>query len=443
MRKIVLHILGTVLGASVACILGIVLLVHNINIISDQYEENISRSIQGQRTMDSISSTIYRTESLVWQHISSEQDVEYTQYEKQIDELLSHMSDLFSQLDESIEAEDDKAMLHTVIKQHVGFRSNVDVVLELSRNGSKQSAQYYVEMKLNPYFDTVNETLDEIGRNMEEKGQRATGEMEDSIRVARLAATLCLAVVAFVIATCIVVVVRHGRLIMNRQAEELQSHQQRVLALQYRTIVGMANLIESRDEDTGEHVKRTSWFVDRIARKLDEKGVYRDEIDNEFLENLWKAAPLHDIGKITVPDAILKKPGKLTEEEFEIMKRHAAQGGQIVYETMDGIEERQYIEMAHDVAKYHHEKWNGTGYPEGLSGEAIPLCARIMAVADVFDALISKRCYKPAMSIDQAFEIIEESAGSHLDPVVAEAFIELRPEVEQYLQEVNNSDIDH
>lgn len=443
MRKIVLHILGTVLGASIACILGIVLLVHNINIISDQYEENISRSIQSQRTMDSISSTIYRTESLVWQHIVSEQNVEYTQYEEQIDELLSNMSDLFSQLDESIEDEDDSAMLHTVIKQHVGFKSNTDVVLELSRKGSKQSAQYYVEMKLNPYFDTVNETLDKIGRNMEEKVQRAAGEMEDSIRVARLAATLCLAVVVFIIATCIVVVVRHGRLIMDRQAEELQSHQQRVLTLQYKTIVGMANLIEGRDEDTGEHVKRTSWFVDRIARKLVEKGVYRDEIDDEFLENLWKAAPLHDIGKIKVPDAILKKPGKLTDEEFEIMKCHAAQGGQIVYETMDGIEERQYIEMAHDVAKYHHEKWNGTGYPEGLSGEAIPLCARIMAVADVFDALTSKRCYKPAMSIEKAFQIIEESSGSHLDPVVAEAFIELRLEVEQYLQELKNSDINH
>lgn len=443
MRKIVLHILGTVLGASIACILGIVLLVHNINIISNQYEENITRSIQGQRTMDNISSTIYRTESLVWQHILSEQDEEYTQYEEQIDELMSHMSDLFLQLDENIEDEVGSAMLHTVIKQHVGFRSNANVVLELSRKGSKYSAQYYVEMMLNPYVDTVNETLDEIGRNMEEKGQRANNEMEDSIRVARLAATLCLAVVAFVIATCIVVVVRHGRLIMDRQAEELQSHQQRVMALQYKTIVGMANLIEGRDEDTGEHVKRTSWYVDRIARKLDEKGIYRGAIDDEFLENLWKAAPLHDIGKIKVPDAILKKPGKLTEEEFEIMKRHAAQGGQIVYETMDGIEERQYIEMAHDVAKYHHEKWNGTGYPEGLSGEAIPLCARIMAVADVFDALTSKRCYKPAMSIEEAFRIIEESAGSHLDPVVVETFIELRPEVEQYLQELNNSDIDH
>ena len=443
MRRIVLHILGTVLGASVACILGIVLLVHNIDIISNQYEENISRSIQSQRTMDNISSTIYRTESLVWQHIVSEQDVEYTQYEEQINELLSNMSDLFSQLDESIEDEDDSAMLHTVIKQYVGFRSNTDVVLELSRKGSKQSAQYYVEMKLNPYFDTVNETLDEIDQNMEDKGQRAASEMEDSIRAARLVATLCLAVVVFVIVTCLAVVARHGRLIMDRQAEELQSHQQRVMALQYKTIVGMANLIEGRDEDTGEHVKRTSWFVDRIARKLDEKGIYRDEIDDEFLENLWKAAPLHDIGKIKVPDAILKKPGKLTDEEFEIMKSHAVQGGQIVYETMDGIEERQYIEMAHNVAKYHHEKWNGTGYPEGLSGEAIPLCARIMAVADVFDALTSKRCYKPAMSIEEAFRIIEESAGSHFDPVVAAAFLELRPEVEQYLQELKNSDIKH
>lgn len=438
MRKIVLHIVGMVLGASVVCILGIVLLVHHINVISDQYETNISQSQQSQRTMDNISTVIYRTESLVWQHIVGGQDAEYAQYEEQIDKMLSDMSDLFSQLDESIDDEEDSAMLHTVIKQYVGFKSNTDVVLELSRKGSKQSAQYYVEIKLNPYFDMVNETLNEIDQHMENKAQLAAREMEESIRGARLTTVLCLGVVIFIIATCIVVVTRHGRLIMDRQAEELQSHQQRVMALQYRTIVGMANLIEGRDEDTGEHVKRTSWFVDRIARKLDEKGVYRDEIDDEFLENLWKAAPLHDIGKIKVPDAILKKPGKLTAEEFEIMKSHAAQGGQIVYETMDGIEERQYIEMAHDVAKYHHEKWNGTGYPEALSGETIPLCARIMAVADVFDALTSKRCYKPAMSIEEAFQVIEESAGSHFDPIVAEAFLELRPEVEQYLQGLNN-----
>ena len=129
----------------------------------------------------------------------------------------------------------------------------------------------------------------------------------------------------------------------------------------------------------------------------------------------------------------------LTPEEFEIMKSHAPEGGQIIYETMGGIEERDYIEMAHDVAKYHHEKWDGSGYPEGLAGEEIPLCARIMAVADVFDALISKRCYKEPIPFQKAYAIIEESVGSHFDPVVAGAFLKLRPEVEKYLLELEES----
>lgn len=436
MRKMTLHILISVLIASGACILGILLLMHNINTISVQYEENISESVRNRQIMADISQDIYRTESLVWQHIVNVEESEYDRYEEQIGALLDSVSELFAQLETNLADDADGEMLHTVVKQHVGFKSNTQVVLELSRNGSKQSAQYYVGMKLNPYFDTVNDTMAEINGNMEERGMAAAGQMEESIRAARLAAFVCLLVVGFIIVVCLIVVSRHGRRIVNQQEEELKNHQQRVMELQYNTIVGMANLIEGRDGDTGEHVKRTGWFVDKLARKLAADSVYADRIDEAFLENLWKAAPLHDIGKIKVPDAILQKPGKLTKEEFEIMKGHAAEGGEIIYDTMGGIEERDYIEMAHDVAKYHHEKWDGSGYPEGRSGEDIPLCARIMAVADVFDALTSKRCYKVAMSVDEAYKIIEDSIGSHFDPVVAKAFIELRPEVVEYLQKI-------
>ncbi len=437
MRKMTLHILTSVIIASIACILGISLLGSDINSISRQYEENISKSVQNQKMMASISEEVYQTESLVWQHIVNDEDAEYIRYEERIGELLEDMEALFAELEANLEDDADEGLLHTVAKQHVGFKSNVDVVLELSRKGSKRSAQYYVGMKLSPYFDNVNQTLNEINQNMEEKGRVAAEQMEEEIRSARLMAVFCLVVVGFIIVVCIIIVSRRGRLIVDQQAEELRSHQQRVMALQYNTIVGMANLIEGRDGDTGEHVKRTSWFVDKIARKLARDSVYREQIDDDFLENLWKAAPLHDVGKIKIPDAILQKPGKLTKEEFDIMKSHAAEGGDIIYETLGGIEEREYIEMAHDVAKYHHEKWNGEGYPEGLSGEEIPLCARIMAVADVFDALTSKRCYKSAMSIDEAYRIIEESAGFHFDPVIAGAFIELRPEVEKYLAEIH------
>jgi len=434
MRKRTLHILRVVIIASITCILGILFMGSNINSISRQYEQNISRSVHNQKIMASISRAVYQTESLVWQHIVNREESEYSQYEEGIGELLQEMSDLFAELEENLMDDAEGEMLHTVVKQHVGFKSNVEVVLDLSRKDSKQSAQYYVHLKLNPYFDDVNATIGEINQNMEQRGQEAAAQMEDGIRTARAATVFCLVVAGFIIVVCIVIVSYHGRLIVDQQEEELKKHQQRVMDLQYHTIVGMANLIEGRDEDTGEHVKRTSWFVDKIARQLAAEGAYRGQIDDAFLENLWKAAPLHDIGKIKIPDAILQKPGKLTPEEFEIMKSHTVEGGEIIYETMGGIEERDYIEMAHDVAKYHHEKWNGTGYPEGLSGEQIPLCARIMAVADVFDALTSKRCYKPAMPVDKAYAIIEESSGSHFDPVVAEAFLRLRPIVEEYLK---------
>ena len=141
---------------------------------------------------------------------------------------------------------------------------------------------------------------------------------------------------------------------------------------------------------------------------------------------MYRVAPLHDVGKIVVPDYILKKPGRLTPEEFEQMKRHASEGGRVVREVLNGVADEEYLSFASDVAACHHEKWNGKGYPNGLSGEDIPLPARIMAIADVYDALTSKRCYKEAMPPEKAFEIIREDAGTHFDPFLAEVFINHR-----------------
>ena len=213
---------------------------------------------------------------------------------------------------------------------------------------------------------------------------------------------------------------------VRRQTNKIERMQREV-------IISMANLIESRDGSTGEHVKRTSYYVELIAEELGRRGDFQDIISSRYLYNLEKAAPMHDIGKIKVPDYVLQKPGRLTEDEFEIMKKHAVDGGDIIRETMQNIEEDDYIRVAYNVATYHHEKWNGQGYPMGISGEEIPLEARIMAVADVFDALISKRCYKEAMPVDKAFSIIEESAGSHFDPQIAAVFLDLRPQIEASL----------
>ena len=198
--------------------------------------------------------------------------------------------------------------------------------------------------------------------------------------------------------------------------------------MQEHMISGMANLIENRDLDTGEHISRTSAYVKTLAEDARKDGVYDEEIDERFVSLMHTLAPMHDIGKVVVPDDILKKPEKLTDEEFEVMKRHAAVGGTVIREVLSGVTDEEYLSFASDIATYHHEWWDGTGYPEGLKGEDIPLSARIMAIADVFDALISERCYKKPMPREKAFQIIREEAGSHFDPKLASVFLKHKDE---------------
>lgn len=214
---------------------------------------------------------------------------------------------------------------------------------------------------------------------------------------------------------------------------EADKEGKRRLALQNHIINSLASLVENRDADTGDHIQRTSAYVEILARKAMEHGIYTDVITEEFIEVVRRAAPMHDIGKIVVSDTVLKKPGKLTPEEFEQMKLHAIEGGRIINEVIGVSEDKEYVAIASDVATYHHERWDGKGYPYGLQGTEIPISARLMAIADVFDALVSPRCYKEPMSQDKAFRIIQEESGSHFDPVLAQLFLDTRDETERVL----------
>lgn len=205
---------------------------------------------------------------------------------------------------------------------------------------------------------------------------------------------------------------------------ELKDNQEKIIKITEHIVYTLASLIESRDFETGEHVARTSAYVKLLAEFARKDGVYADVLTDEYISLLSAFAPLHDVGKIVVSDSILRKPGKLTDEEFEEMKKHASAGGMVVRQILDGIAEEYQMQFASDIAAYHHEKWNGKGYPEGLSGEDIPLPARIMAIADVYDALVSERCYKKPMTHEQACKIIEEDAGSHFDPKLAKVFLD-------------------
>ena len=215
----------------------------------------------------------------------------------------------------------------------------------------------------------------------------------------------------------------YNDLIQQDIQAKLIADQEAISRKQEHIISGLANLIESRDLETGAHVARTSEFVRLLAEFARADGVYREHLDDRAIALMYRAAPLHDVGKIVVPDEILKKPGKLTQEEFALMKRHAAEGGRIVREVLGSVADSAYLSMAEQIAECHHERWDGSGYPAGLAGEDIPLCARIMAIADVYDALVSERCYKKAMPAAEALAVIREESGTHFDPSLVRVFL--------------------
>ena len=210
---------------------------------------------------------------------------------------------------------------------------------------------------------------------------------------------------------------------------EVKRRTHEVQVVQDVTIVAMASLAETRDNETGNHIRRTQSYVKALAEKLRDNPRFARYLADNTPEMLYKSAPLHDIGKVGVPDAILLKPGKLTAQEFEIMKTHTTLGRDAILaaEKLIGVEDT-FLRLAREIAYCHQEKWDGSGYPQGLSGEAIPVCARLMAIADVYDALISARVYKPAMPHEKAVEIIRAGRDKHFDPVMVDAFLELQEE---------------
>ena len=211
---------------------------------------------------------------------------------------------------------------------------------------------------------------------------------------------------------------------------EVAAKTERIVALHDHLVIGMATMVESRDNSTGSHIRRTSEGVRILTETIREKGELR--LSDDFCEWLVKAAPMHDLGKIAVDDAVLRKPGRFTPEEFREMKRHAPEGARIVREILTDTEDEEFRRIAENVAHYHHERFDGSGYPEGLRGDEIPLEARIMAIADVYDALVSKRVYKDRYSFDEADRIILEGMGTQFDPRLRPYYEAARPRLEAY-----------
>lgn len=224
---------------------------------------------------------------------------------------------------------------------------------------------------------------------------------------------------------------------------EVAKRTQEVMAIQDVTILTMASLAETRDNETGNHIRRTQYYMRALAEYLRDHPRFRDYLDDKQIQTLFKSAPLHDIGKIGIPDRILLKPGRFEPEEFEIMKTHTTLGRDAIAhaEAQLGMEV-DFLVCAKEIAYSHQEKWDGSGYPEGLSGDAIPISARLMAVADVYDALISRRVYKDGMPHAKAVEIIREGRGNHFDPDITDAFLALEGEFRAIAARFTDSDAD-
>ncbi|WP_349920414.1 response regulator [Aeromonas veronii] len=206
--------------------------------------------------------------------------------------------------------------------------------------------------------------------------------------------------------------------------QEVQRRTREVMAIQDVTIQAMASLAETRDNETGNHIRRTQHYVKLLAELLREHPRFRHFLNDESIHLLFKSAPLHDIGKVGIPDHILLKPGRLTREEFEIMMTHTTLGRDAIQRAEDQLGfPVDFLRLAKEIAYSHQEKWDGSGYPQGLAGDAIPISARLMAVADVYDALISRRVYKAGMSHEEAVDIIRQGRGWHFDPDVCAAFL--------------------
>jgi len=224
---------------------------------------------------------------------------------------------------------------------------------------------------------------------------------------------------------------------------EVARRTEEVTAIQDVTILAMASLAETRDSETGNHIRRTQNYVKALAENLKTHPRFTHFLSDHNIQMLFKSAPLHDIGKVGIPDRILLKPGRFTPEEFEIMKTHTTLGRDAIAHAEASLGTRvEFLTMAKDIALFHQEKWDGSGYPAGLQGDAIPISARLMAVADVYDALISRRVYKEGMPHERAVEIIEQGRGKHFDPDMVDCFLSIQGEFQAIALRYADSDID-
>lgn len=403
------------------------------------YENSMEEAIENSIFMDKIRRLVNQellTSSFYTIATSNEVLAHYEQVEKNI---RAELTECLSDFGKRMVGNEKAKIFHTINAGCQSVFQDNDLIRSMHSNGSKIYVEQYILGNIAHSKEILDSGLNSLAKYIDSELARTKKNL--SFHYKMIVVSFSVAVfmsIGISVVLTVVCTMFTSQLEINKnnlqndiieKTDEIKEQNKKIIYIQEQTIYGMANLIESRDSDTGEHVKRTSLYVELLGKAAKEAGYHKEIITDGYIEILKKAAPMHDIGKIAVSDSILKKPGKLTEEEFKKIQNHTIAGEKIIRDVLSGIESEDYVKIAADIAVSHHERWDGNGYPYKLKGEEIPLEARIMAIADVFDALVSPRCYKDPFSTDEAFEIISLSRGTHFDPVLTDLFISKKDEV--------------
>lgn len=403
------------------------------------YENSMEEAIENSIFMDKIRRLVNQellTSSFYTIATSNEVLAHYEQVEKNI---RAELTECLSDFGKRMVGNEKAKIFHTINAGCQSVFQDNDLIRSMHSNGSKIYVEQYILGNIAHSKEILDSGLNSLAKYIDSELARTKKNL--SFHYKMIVVSFSVAVfmsIGISVVLTVVCTMFTSQLEINKnnlqndiieKTDEIKEQNKKIIYIQEQTIYGMANLIESRDSDTGEHVKRTSLYVELLGKAAKEAGYHKEIITDGYIELLKKAAPMHDIGKIAVSDSILKKPGKLTEEEFKKIQNHTIAGEKIIREVLSGIESEDYVKIAADIAVSHHERWDGNGYPYKLKGEEIPLEARIMAIADVFDALVSPRCYKDPFSTDEVFEIILLSRGTHFDPVLTDLFISKKDEV--------------
>lgn len=421
--------------AQLVGILGILYLKYCMDVQASLYDSMTNQIFEEERDVEEIRSLLYKYEynmvAIMNSSVLNKDDnaAALSKTELKIrNQLIKH-----AEIMKNMERGSGKERLFRSVNDGVLNYLNYNaVLLSMKDVENPESITQFIKVFIIPLVTRLNFSIDKLSEMSKIYIEQSKSEMNSYLNSTKLFSIIGFGVIIFSIIISIIYTHKVLKELEEKNKffqSKSEANEMRILEIQNKTIMGIADLVESRSGETGQHVKRTSHLVNMILLQAKKKGKWSEILTDEYIDYVTRAAPMHDLGKIVIPDAILNKPGKFTPEEFEIMKTHASAGGKIVYDIIGGVADKAYVDIASDIASYHHEKWNGKGYPNGKMGKEIPLCARIMAVADVFDALIAERCYKKPMSYEDAFALIERESGEHFDPDVVELFMELKDKI--------------